>query len=158
VCEETEKYDIEILTDDWSLYDANHIIVQTSKIPAAGLQAFVDEMDKINNDDWNRIETGYKNGTNTQHENLRVEGFYRMHFVYKILSEDIIEHHCSFPIDSANDPGQRFDTLCKKIKDATNMQDKIIANTMKYFVDRGYIEAKEQGKNLVWQWAANSNS
>ncbi|MCD6570640.1 MAG: cobalamin-dependent protein [Deltaproteobacteria bacterium] len=157
VREEIERYDLEILTHDWSRYDANSAIVRTSKLSPEETESFVAEFDKQNDEKWEDLKKGYINGTNTPEENLRVEGYYRMNLVYRLLSEDIIEEYCTFPIDSlGKQPREKVDLLCKKITKITKMDTKLITNTMKDFLDAGYIKSRVIDKNLVWYWTHNN--
>jgi hypothetical protein len=157
VREEIERYDLEILTNDWSRYDANSAIVRTSRVSAEGTNSFVARHDKRDNEEWERIKKGYTNRTNTPEEDLRVAGYYRMNLVYRLLSEDIIEQHCTFPMDSlGNQPKERVDLLCKKIAEVTDINMDVITRTTRYFWDVGYIKSREVGKNIVWYWTHNN--
>lgn len=157
VREEVENYDLEILTDDWSRYDANSPIVRTSRVSAEAATSFVARLDRRNDEKWEKIKKGYINRTNTPEEDLRVAGYYRMNLVYRLLSEDIIEQHCTFPMDSlGKQPEKKVDLLCRKIAEITEMDNNLITNTMANFLDAGYIKSKEVDKTLVWYWTHNN--
>ncbi|MEA3223066.1 MAG: radical SAM protein [Thermodesulfobacteriota bacterium] len=157
VREEIERYDLEILTNDWSRYDANSPIVRTSGVSAEEATAFVDRLYKQTDKKWEELKKGYLHGANTPGEDLRVTGYYRMNLVYRLLSEDIIEQHCTFPMDSlGKQPEKRVDLLCGKIAEITEMDSNLITNTMANFLDAGYIKCREVGKTLVWYWAHNN--
>lgn len=97
VREKIDQYDLEILTDDWSRYDANSAIVRTSALTPEAINQFVAEFDEEINQAWKKQVQRYHDGTNTPEEDLRVAGHYRMGLVYKMLSEDLLETCGSFP-------------------------------------------------------------
>jgi anaerobic magnesium-protoporphyrin IX monomethyl ester cyclase len=156
VREKIDQYDLEILTDDWSRYDANSAIVRTSALTPEDINQFVAEFDEEINEAWEKQIQRYHEGTNTPEEDLRVAGHYRMGLVYRILSEDLLEACGSFPADSQNDnPENTFGPLCQRIEEATGCGRDLVYQTLKSFLDAGYIKRKEQDKNLIWYWTHN---
>ena len=55
------------------------------------INAFVAEYDREINEVWEKQVHGYREKTNTPYENLQVEGYFKTQFVYRLLSEDLIE-------------------------------------------------------------------
>ena len=102
VREEVDQYDLEILTHDWSRYDANSAIVRTSALSPEEINAFVAEFDREINEVWEKQVQGYHEKTNTPEEDFRVAGHFRMNLVYKLLSEDLLEACGPFPNDGSN--------------------------------------------------------
>ncbi len=60
--EKIGDYDLQILTDDWSRYDANDAIVRTSFLNPEEMKAFGDGYEKEMTDDWNKIVRRYHEG------------------------------------------------------------------------------------------------
>ncbi len=91
LCEKVGDYDLEILTRDWSKYDANDAIVQTAELSPQDIRDFVALYDAEINGDWQKVLDDYKTGKNTPYDEMRVEGQYRMNITFAILKEDLVE-------------------------------------------------------------------
>ncbi len=157
VREEIEKYDLEILTDDWARYDANSAIVRTSKVSSEDINQFVAEFDNEVNKDWEGLVQGYREKTNLPEEDFRVEAHFRLQLVYRLLSEDLIETHGSLPVDPLSHvPRETVDLLCQRITEATGSDSGLIHKTIKHFIDVGYLKSRPADKNLIWYWTHNN--
>jgi len=154
VREEIDQYDLEILTNDWSLYDANRPVVRTSQVSAAEIQAFVDEFEEKTNAHWEDMKERHRQGKATPDEGLRVEGQVRLEFTYRLLSEDIIEEHCRFPLnDHPLDAAGEKALLTAKIGEVTGADEKLVAQVIGNFITKGYLEASANGDFLTWNWS-----
>jgi len=157
VREKIDQYDLEILTDDWSRYDANSAIVRTSALPPEAIDQFVAEFDREIQQAWEKKIQGYHDNTNTPEDNLRVEGHYRMQLVYRILSEDLLEAFGSFPVDIPSGvPDNAVYGLCQKIEEATGFDFELIRRTIQSFMDAGYIKVRQQKDTFIWYWTHNN--
>jgi anaerobic magnesium-protoporphyrin IX monomethyl ester cyclase len=157
VREKIDLYDLEILTDDWSRYDANSAIVRTSALTPEAINQFVAVFDEEINQAWEKQVQGYHDKTNTPEEDIRVAGHYRMGLVYKMLSEDLLEACGSFPADSqSNGPEKTFVILCQRIEEATGFDKDLIHRTINDFIDAGYIKVRQEEDTLTWYWTHNS--
>jgi radical SAM superfamily enzyme YgiQ (UPF0313 family) len=153
VREEIDQYDLEILTHDWSLYDANRPVVQTSQASAGQIQAFVDEFEEKNNVRWEDMKKRHRQGKTTPDEGLRVEGQVRLEFTYRLLSEDIIEEHCRFPLnDHPMDVDAERALLMAKIGEVTGADGNLVAQVIGDFIAKGYLEAGANNGSLEWAW------
>jgi len=56
VRDEIDRFDLEILTDDWSRYDANSAIVRTSSLSPEEINEFVAEFERKNQKEWEETE------------------------------------------------------------------------------------------------------
>jgi anaerobic magnesium-protoporphyrin IX monomethyl ester cyclase len=157
VRERNDQYDLQILTDDWTRYDANSAIVRTSALPPEAINQFVAEFDEEINLAWEKQVQGYYDKTNTPEEDLRVAGHFRMKLVYKILSEDLLESCGSFPLPTTNgDPDHTFASLCQRIEEATGFDSQLIERTLKSFLDAGYIKVRQEDHSFIWYWTHNN--
>jgi anaerobic magnesium-protoporphyrin IX monomethyl ester cyclase len=153
VREDIEKYDLEILTDDWSRYDANSAIVRTSSLTAEEINRFVAEYDEEVHAFFEQMLEGYKNGTNSTEENLRVDGHFKADLVYKILSEDLIESCGTFPTDSSDiSSAKSIELLCRRIAEKTGMDGVLIDRTIKHLICSGYLNSRHEVGRIIWQW------
>ncbi len=86
-----EKYDLEILTDDWTRYDANSAIVRTSSLSPEEIERFVKAFEAEIERVWESMVRDYREKTIQPEMILQVEGHFRMKLVYRLLAEDLIE-------------------------------------------------------------------
>jgi radical SAM superfamily enzyme YgiQ (UPF0313 family) len=157
VREKIDQYDLEILTDDWSRYDANSAIVKTSALSPEAMNRFVAEFDDEIQEAWEKLVQRYYDHSNTPEENLRVAGHFRMQLVYKILSGDLLETCGSFLIESPNDhPENTIDLLCQRLKEATGFDLGLIQNTISQFVESRYMAWRIENNQLIWYWTQNN--
>jgi hypothetical protein len=157
VREEVDKYDLEILTDDWRRYDANSAIVRTSRLAPEAIDRFVAAFDAQIDSVWKEMVRGYREKTNAPEVDLQVEGHFRMKLVYRLLSEDLIETLGIIAV--AGDDDERHEgplkELCRRIGEATGEEAGLIERTLRHFVALGYLKADRAGERLSWHWTHN---
>jgi len=154
VREKIQDYDLEIITDDWNRYDANDAIVKTSALSPQDMHEFGASYDEEMEADWNKIMQKYHEGIADLEDIMRVEGTWRMKLTYQILKSNIIEK-CGF-IEPALFKGSRYDSLqelCRRIKEHTNVNEKVVYDTIRDFAWRGYLTADISDKGCQWSWS-----
>jgi anaerobic magnesium-protoporphyrin IX monomethyl ester cyclase len=152
--EKIDKYDLQIMTDDWTKYDANDAIVRTEALSQEEMREFVACYDKEIDDDWQRQLRGYKTGKNTELQDLQVEGHGRMHLSYQILKNDLIEKN-GF-IESAVFQGsaeKSLQELCDRITTDTNTDSSIVKKTVSDYARRGYLKTINRNSDCIWIWS-----
>jgi anaerobic magnesium-protoporphyrin IX monomethyl ester cyclase len=158
VREEVEKYDLEILTDDWTRYDANSAIVRTSALAPEEMEHFVGEFESWIAKAWEDMVKGYREKTNPPEIDMQVEGHFRMKLVWRLLSEDLIERLGDIPPDdAAENPANGEEILCRRIEEVTGVDGKLIDATIRAFVDKGYIRPETNGGQCRWHWTHNNH-
>ncbi len=157
VREEVEKYDLEILTDDWTRYDANSAIVRTSRLAPEEIERFVAEFESKIDSAWQEMVRAYHEKTNPPGIDLQVEGHFRMKLVYRLLSEDLIERMGVLPSsgNAAGSTNGSLDELCRRISEVTGVEGALIRKTLLSFVDSGYLKTGIEGGLLRWYWTHN---
>jgi len=157
VREEIKQYDLEILTDDWSRYDANSAIVRTSSLSPEEMNRFVAAYNDEINTYWKKLVYGYQKGVNSAEENLRVEGHFRALLVYKLLSEDMIESFGKIQVQHETISFDRMvDCLCRRLAEKTGMERALIEKTIKHFIHAGYLSSHQENGTFVWRWTKNN--
>lgn len=154
VREKVDKYDLQILTDDWAKYDANDAIVRTASLSPREQREFVASFDAEIEKDWQRQLRGYENGTNTPLENLQVEGHWRMQLSYQVLKEDLIEKYGM--IDKAlfqDSPDKALTELCRRVETHTKADAMVVNKTISDFVKRGYLQTAASDSGCTYSWA-----
>jgi anaerobic magnesium-protoporphyrin IX monomethyl ester cyclase len=156
--EEVEKYDLEILTDDWTRYDANSAIVRTSSLTPEEIERFVKTFEAEIQRVWESMVREYHEKTDRPQINLQVEGHFRMKLVYRLLSEDLIEKTGGFPLPEIDGSGEEtiLEKLCLRIEEVTGIDGVLIRKTLRSFVVSGYIKAETSGKTVNWHWTHNN--
>jgi radical SAM superfamily enzyme YgiQ (UPF0313 family) len=153
VREEQEKYDIEILTDDWDLYDANVPIVRTSRMSETYVADFMKSYDARERDRWDCKVKRYAEGTCTDWEGLHVAGHNRMQLVFQLLSTDLIERNGVF-----NNGDSSVKVLAERITQQTGAQPKLVQDTLQQLNDAGYIKPLANAATTRWYWTHNNRS
>ncbi|HOM07166.1 MAG TPA: radical SAM protein [Syntrophales bacterium] len=152
VREEAATYDLEILTDDWTLYDANRAVVRTSALSPEDLDAFVAAFEGEIEKEWNKLLDGYRAGTNSPGDDLRVEGHFRTQLTYRLLADDLLEEHGTVP--RGRDGGR--EALFRAVAALTGHDPGLVARTLGDFIARGYIKGREEGDAVRWYWTHNN--
>lgn len=151
VREELGGYDIEILTDDWSRYDANAPVVRTSRLSPQDMVDFVAEYDRYNAAIWEETEKHVREGTCSDREFLIVEGNRKLKLVYRILSEDLIEES-PVPKRDGADP---VDLLAETIALQTGTDEAFTRKVLRGFSDAGYIRHALADGRYLFHWTHN---
>lgn len=149
VREEKESYDIEILTDDWDKYDANVPIVRTSRVSEQDIDAFIKDFEHTHAEIWKEVERRFNEGICTDYEYLRVAGHRRMHLVFKLLNQDLIERHGAI----ANGDGG-IAVLAQRITAVTDTEPVLVEKTLTELAQRGYLKHTP----THWYWTHNNRT
>ncbi len=155
VREKIQDYDLEILTDNWSRYDANDAIVQTSSLRPQEMNEFGARYDAEMKTDWDKILRRYHDGAGSLEDRMQVEGNWRMKLTYQILKNDVIEK-CGL-IESPLFDGSKEDALkelCRRVKASTNAESNVVENTICDFAGRNYLKADISDKGCRWFWSS----
>jgi hypothetical protein len=159
VWEKIKDYDLEILTDDWSLYDANDAIVRTSSLQPEDMREFGARLDKKNEADWNRMLERYRNNEGTTDDMVHVEGQQRTNLTFQILKGDLIEKYGL--IETASFNGTKEDALqelCRRITNCSQADSRVVTNTITDFANRGYLSAEISASGCLWSWSLCNGS
>lgn len=151
--EEIDQYDLQILTDNWDVYDANQAIVQTSQLSPEEMNAFVETVYRRFERESEEREMRYRQGSCTDEEFFMVEGHYRMHLIYKLLSEDIVDGNAVWPINGSDPVAE----LITHVIRATRMDSALVERTIKSLVTAGFLKCEQAGQDAKWFWTHNNS-
>ncbi|MFO7568365.1 MAG: radical SAM protein [Smithellaceae bacterium] len=154
LCEKVDQYDLEILTRDWSKYDANDAIVRTKALSPQDIRDFVAIYDKEMTGSWQDVVDNYKTGRNSAYDDMRVEGHSRMNITFAILKEDLVEKLGAieaYLLNGGSDASRKI--FADRMKQAIAGDPRLIENTVNDFIARGYILAKQDDQGCTWRWA-----
>ncbi len=168
VREEVSRYDLEILTDDWTRYDANSAVVRTSALSPAEIERFVGAFEKQIQETWEGMVEGYSRKTNSPEIDLQVEGHFRMKLVYRLLSEDLVERWGGFAGgESEMDDEALLGLLCQRIGEAVRANGGLegapegdwvcglAEKTLRSLASLGHIGLDRRGGRAQWHWRHN---
>jgi anaerobic magnesium-protoporphyrin IX monomethyl ester cyclase len=155
--EEVEQYDLEILTDDWTRYDANSAIVRTAAISSYEIERFVKEFEGEIQRVWESMVSAYRTGSCPPEVALQVEGQFRTKLIYRILSEDLLEKIGSIRLPEMGTEAfdASFDELCREIESVTEDDGTLIRKTLHSLWASGFIKADISGDGVKWYWTHN---
>ena len=129
-------------------------MVQTSRVSAEQTQAFVDAFQRKSDARWEDMKERHRQGKATPEEGLRVMGHARMNLTFRLLSEDIIEEHCRFPLKGPPpDEEARRAQLTAKVGEVTGADSDLVRWVIGDFVAKGYLVARAKGDCLEWAWS-----
>ncbi len=153
VRERIEDYDLEILTNDWDLYDANRPIVRTSQLAPEEMERFVSAFTGMHQDEWRRTEKKYHEGTCSPDEHIKIEGFYRTQIIFHLLSEDVVE-----TITTSGDEKDPTSQLSEKISAIVGIDyNGLVRRTISSLFDAGYIRNRSENGIVRWYWTHNKS-
>lgn len=150
VREHISDYDLNILTDDWTRYDANSAIVRTSSLSSEEMEEFVKEAYRPMFDEWEEICRRVENKTATPDEEFKVENEKRLELVYKILSEDLVEELGRFPATT----GDPVKVLGKRIAGRTGVATDFATRYIRLWNQKGLLSFDNNRKMVEWRWCA----
>ena len=147
--ENLERYDIEVLTDDYLLYDANRAVVRTSALGPDEMERFVAAYTGRVKAEEADLRRRCEEGNCTDTEWLRYEGAQKLEIVFALLSQDIIEIHGRMPLSA---PGRRVEELGRKIAGLLNRDVATVTSVIRFPTDRGYLKYRELEDCIRWYW------
>jgi radical SAM superfamily enzyme YgiQ (UPF0313 family) len=150
VREHIEDYDLRILTDNWTRYDANASIVKTSHLEAETMDFFVANAYGPMTEQWEALKKKHAEGRSTPEERLAVESEQRLKLIYDILSNDIVEKTGSFKC-SEKEPVQEFSV---RIADETGISPDFVYHYLNLWVVKQYLRYTENNGFIKWMWTA----
>lgn len=155
VREKIHDYDLEILTDNWSKYDANDAIVKTSSLLPEDMRQFGARYDEEMERDWDKILQRYDQGTGSREDIMQIEGNRRMKLTYRLLKDDIIENNGLIEPHIFMDSRENaLEELCRRVINSTKADSRVVKHTIRDFTGRGYFKAEISDKGCQWSWSS----
>lgn len=152
VREDLCEYDLEILTDDWNRYDADSPIVKTSGLNPDQMEAFVEDSYRQIRQDWDELKARHERGEALPEEVMQIDGYRKMEFIFKVLSEDLIERHGLIESES----GQAFSLMSQAIAADTDEKPEYAATILKAMIDKGLIKESSFDSGASFAWTHNN--
>jgi len=154
VRDEKEKYDIRILTDDWSQYHANRAIVATQAVDSGTLDDIVIDWETRFKEDLDKIGQRMKTGDATPDESQMIVNLERIIVLYDIMMEELVDKQGTWTV---NDPSvsvqDAVDALAGRIESACKHPKDKILKSLHHVVDQGTLTYTCENGQIRWSWA-----
>ena len=153
VRESSERYGINILTNDWSQYHANRAIVETPSVDHKMLDDIVVKWEAEYDDYLSEIQALMGKDEATETEIWEVKNLERIVLIYDLMMKGVIEakgrqHHQGSPLTEK----ELLRILSKKICRSTDYDPKRLYETLSHAVRQGNLKHVSQNGNIQWQW------
>lgn len=158
VREESERFEIKILTHDWRQYHANRAIVETQTATRDMLDQIVIEWED-QYDEWlGYVDVQMKKGEATEEEAWQLIKLRHTVLIYELMMEQAIEKYAGEKYGGfshkettiSND--EALGMLVKRLVAGTGHLETELSHTLGYAVDQGYLKWREKGKMPRWKW------
>jgi radical SAM superfamily enzyme YgiQ (UPF0313 family) len=147
--EKIADYDLQLLTHDWSKFDANQAIVRTSGLSPEEITQFVEDYyNKKNRLKEEDLAKRFAQGQCTPTELLVIQGNQKMDVVYALLSKDVIESLDAFPKSNGGELELLVEEICRRIQ----KNPEIVKPAMMHLINRGYVKKEKDGEKIRWLW------
>ena len=154
--ENIDAYDLEILSDDWDLYDADHAIVRTSSLSETDLNDFVNVFNRQIEAEFEKAKERYDAGNCSDEDYFKVEGTRRMNIIFKILSEDMIENMGTFVMASMDDDPLAM--LSRLFADSIGEDVAYVEQVLRSLLSIHYLHFTREANHVKWYWTKNNRS
>lgn len=157
VKENIAAYDLELLTDDWSRFDANQAIVRTSHLSAEDMERFVyDSFSFFVEKEEAEAVTRYKEGKAGEMEKLLYLGKQKNDIVYRLFMDDIIEKYAVFNPAGENGNGEK--QLADMIASMLEKDPDIVNYIIRCMVQFGYLKSVTTNQTRTWYWTVSNKT
>ncbi len=154
IWEKLDEYDLEILTNDWDLYDANRAIVATSQLSPEEMEAFVREYEKDIEKLNSEMEEKYRSGQCSPMEKFHFEGRMRTEIIFELLRKDLIEKKGTITYNGSRDP---LDGLCSSISPYIPREPSFVHQVLRDLYSKRLLGYKIEGGRARWFWLDNED-
>ena len=148
-----DKYNINILTDDWRMYHANRAIVETENVTAPMLDEIADTWEENINKWLESIREKMDSGTATEEDAYPLVNLERTLLYYQLMTEQLIEREGDWK-NSNGMPGKKeiLRTLVNKLIPHTTEPEEKLFNALEYAIDHGNLELHMDEDAIQWRW------
>jgi radical SAM superfamily enzyme YgiQ (UPF0313 family) len=153
VREQSDRYGIEILTDDWSRYHANRAIVQTPTVNHRTLDKLVIEWE----DEFNQLLADIKHRTlkneASEEEKQQITNLEHIVLVYDLMMKRTIEqngfwHHEGGPLSMEDS----LKALSDRISPLVDTEPTLLRTTLDRALEQGSLYCRVSDGTTQWHW------
>jgi radical SAM superfamily enzyme YgiQ (UPF0313 family) len=153
VREQSDRYGIRILSDDWSRYHANRAIVETPEVGHRVLDKIVIDWENEYNQLLADIKQRMQKNEASDQEALQVINLERIVLIYDLMMKNEIERRGIWAHDGR--PASTEDNLRKlvdKINPSFGATSEMLYDTLGHALEQGNLTYTERNGEIRWQW------
>ena len=153
--EKAGEYGIKILTDDWSLYDADHAITETEALGAAEVESFAKSFFQNLGAEIENMKKGTLAGTYWGPYREEMEKRLEVDFAWKLLAGDLLEEQGRIPETEALGPDPREDSLrllAQRLAGIVSLPLTFVESKLRNLSARRLILCQKSPDSFRWFW------
>ena len=152
VRERAAEFGLKILTDDWSLYDADHAVTETAGVSAAEVEEFARSFFGKLGSEIEEMKRGTIAGTYRGPFREEMEKRVEVDFAWKLLSGDLIESLGRIPGTELQREGGPLVPLAKRLAGTLSLPLSFVEARIEKLSARRLIVGREEDGMFVWRW------
>jgi len=153
VRENSQNYDIQIMSNDWDDYHANQAIVRTSAVDQQTLDGIVKDWQK-NFDTWlDDIKQRRDNGEATEEEAWPLTNLEHIVLIYDLMMKQVLETIEWIPLENTDATDKNELAHLADLVDGTIPHTpEQIHKTLQFAIEKGYLTKDIQEGCYRWKW------
>jgi radical SAM superfamily enzyme YgiQ (UPF0313 family) len=152
VREKAAEYGLKILTDDWSLYDADHAVTETEGVSAREVQNFAQAFFGKLSANIEEMKQGTIAGTYQGPFREDMEKRVEVDFAWKLLSGDLIEETGKIPRSEVHAENGPLVPLAKRLAGRVSLPLSFVEIKLRNLADRKCLLCREEDGMFRWEW------
>ncbi len=153
VREQSDKFGMKILTNDWTQYHANRAIVETGSVNKEMLDRIVIEWENDFNEWLGEIKRRIGTGEATEDEAFLLTNLEHTVIIYDLMMKKVIEDKGSWPnIGKPLLKESVFRTLTDRVASSTDFTNEQVNNTLNLAVKQENLRWREDKGYIRWEW------
>jgi radical SAM superfamily enzyme YgiQ (UPF0313 family) len=146
VREKAKEYGLEILTSDWTQYDANHVVTRTPGADVAVIQSVADEYEETMERYMRYQDHLFAQGKLEGYERKMYLRRKRQALLWQLLLNDTIESLPAYPRDPQGE-------LTRAVAEATGVGAEFAAGEVTRVLELGALVAQPEAGGVRYAWA-----
>jgi radical SAM superfamily enzyme YgiQ (UPF0313 family) len=146
VREKAKEYGLEILTDDWTRYDANHVVTRTPGADVAAIQSVADEYEQTMERYMRYQDVLYAQGRLEGYEKKMYLRRRRQSLLWQLLLNDTIESLPAFQRDPVRE-------LVQAVAAATGVEGGFVADEIARVLALGALVPHDTREGVRYAWS-----
>ncbi len=152
VREEAAAYGLKILTDDWSLYDADHAVTETAELPAHAVEEFAHKFFRGLNEEIERMKQSTLAGTYHGPYKQEMEKRLEIDFAWQLLSRDLLEEKGKIKYTEHNQVDESLKILAQRLAAETSFPLFFVEDQVNQYYQKRLIVCQKEADGLRWHW------
>jgi anaerobic magnesium-protoporphyrin IX monomethyl ester cyclase len=153
--EKAADYGIRILTDDWSLYDADHAVTETETLKAGEVERFAKDFFAKLTAEIDRLKRGTLDGSYAGPYREEMEKRLAVDFAWKVLSADLLEEKGALPaaeVSAAEGPARTLAPLARRMAAETGMPRSFVEKILGKWAAKEFTVCRREPGFYRWRW------